>query len=177
MLSPQNCTVTQMLCCNRSSKLFFSPYSAIPEHYISFCFSGEILIVVSRLLKASIKIHLEFQLRIISFLKKLLRKSHQKRFVRVVCEGLRDSWTSRLPGTAVKTDVTVGMVGFVKSVKVVGVLDGLMEALDISEAGPEGVPAWSVESEVLSTPVFSWRKRFRLNLARAFWNQTWNSLI
>lgn len=47
------------------------------------------------------------------------------------------------------------MVGLVKSVKVVGVLDGLMEALDISEAGPDGVPAWSVESEVLSTPVFS----------------------
>uniref|UniRef100_A0ACB8EZK3 Uncharacterized protein n=1 Tax=Sphaerodactylus townsendi TaxID=933632 RepID=A0ACB8EZK3_9SAUR len=91
-----------------------------------------------------------------SFFKEIiLRKSHQKRFVRVVCEGLLDSWTSRLPGTDVKTEVTDGILGLVKSVKVVGVLEGLMEALEISEAGPDGVPAWSVESDVLSTPVFS----------------------
>lgn len=48
------------------------------------------------------------------------------------------------------------MVGFVRSVRVVGVLDGLMEAFEISEAGPEGVPPGRVEpSEALSTPVFS----------------------
>lgn len=81
---------------------------------------------------------------------------HQKRLVRVVCEGLRHSWTSRLPGTEVSTEVTVGMVGLVRSVSVVGVLDGLIEALEISEAGPDGVPPGKVEpSEALSTPVFS----------------------
>lgn len=98
---------------------------------------------------------------------------HQKRLVSVVCEGLWHSWTSKLPCTEVSTEVTVGMVGFVKSVRVVGVLEGLMDALDISEAGPDGVPACSVEpSDALSTPVLSCRKRFLLNLARAFWNQT-----
>lgn len=98
---------------------------------------------------------------------------HQKRLVSVVCDGLRHSWTSILPCTEVSTDVTVGIVGFVKSVRVVGVLEGLMDALDISEAGPDGVPACSVEpSDALSTPVLSCRKRFLLNLARAFWNQT-----
>lgn len=98
---------------------------------------------------------------------------HQKRLVKVLCDGLRHSWTSRLPGTEVSTEVTVGIVGFVRSVRVVGVLDGLMEALEISEAGPDGVPPGMVDpSEALSTPVFSWRRRFRLNLARAFWNQT-----
>lgn len=91
----------------------------------------------------------------------------------MVCDGLRASWTSRLPGTDVKTGVTEGILGLVKSVRVVGVLEGLVEALEISEAGPDGVPACSVESDALSTPVFSWRKRFRLNLARAFWNHTW----
>lgn len=91
----------------------------------------------------------------------------------MVCDGLRHSWTSILPCTEVSTEVTVGMVGFVKSVRVVGVLEGLMDALDISEAGPDGVPACSVEpSDALSTPVLSCRKRFLLNLARAFWNQT-----
>lgn len=98
---------------------------------------------------------------------------HQKRLVSVVCDGLRHSWTSMPPGTEVSTEVTVGMVGLVKSVRVVGVLDGLMEALEISEAGPDGVPPCSVEpSEALSTPVLSCRSRFLLNLARAFWNQT-----
>lgn len=64
-------------------------------------------------------------------------------------------------------------MGLVKSVRVVGVLEGLMEALEISEAGPEGVPPCSVEpSDALSTPVLSCRSRFLLNLARAFWNQT-----
>lgn len=78
-----------------------------------------------------------------------------------------------LPDTEVNTEVTVGMVGLVRSVRVVGVLEGLMEALEISEAGPEGVPPCRVEpSEVLSTPVFSCLSRFRRNLARAFWNQT-----
>lgn len=75
-----------------------------------------------------------------------------------------------LPDTEVNTEVTVGMVGLVRSVRVVGVLEGLIEA---SEAGPEGVPPCRVEpSEVLSTPVFSCLIRFRRNLARAFWNQT-----
>lgn len=98
---------------------------------------------------------------------------HQKRLVRVVCEGLRHSWTSMPPGTEVRTEVTVGIVGLVKSVRVVGVLEGLMEALEISEAGPDGVPPCSVElSEALSTPVLSCLSRFLLNLARAFWNQT-----
>lgn len=91
----------------------------------------------------------------------------------MVCDGLRHSWTSMPPGTEVSTEVTVGMEGFVKSVRVVGVLEGLMEALEISEAGPEGVPPCIVEpSDALSTPVFSCRSRFLLNLARAFWNQT-----
>lgn len=89
-------------------------------------------------------------------------------------EGLRHSCTSRPPATALRTEVTVGMVGLVRSVRVVGVLDGLSDVLEISEAGPEGVPPCSAEpSEPLSTPVFSCRKRFRRNLARAFWNQTW----
>lgn len=93
----------------------------------------------------------------------------QKRLVSVVCEGLRHSWTSMPPGTEVSTEVTVGMVGLVKSVRVVGVVEGLMEALEISDAGPEGVPPCSVEpSEALSTPVLSCRSKFLLNLARAF---------
>lgn len=104
------------------------------------------------------------------------RSDHQNRLVSVVCDGLLHSWTSMPPGTEVRTEVTVGMVGLVKSVRVVGVLEGLMEALEISEAGPEGVPPCSVEpSDVLSTPVVSWRRRFLRNLARAFWNQTWNN--
>lgn len=91
----------------------------------------------------------------------------------MVCDGLRHSWPSMPPGTEVSTEVTVGMVGLVKSVKVVGVLDGLMEALEISDAGPDGVPPGSAEpSDALSTPVLSCRSRFLLNLARAFWNQT-----
>lgn len=98
---------------------------------------------------------------------------HQNRLVSVVCDGLRHSWTSMPPGTELSTEVTVGMVGLVKSVRVVGVLEGLMEALEISEAGPDGVPPCSVEpSDALSTPVLSCRSRFLLNLARAFWNQT-----
>lgn len=102
--------------------------------------------------------------------------NHQNRLVSVVCDGLLHSWTSMPPGTEVSTEVTVGMVGLVKSVRVVGVLEGLMEALEISEAGPEGVPPCSVDpSDVLSTPVVSCRRRFLLNLARAFWNQTWNN--
>lgn len=77
------------------------------------------------------------------------------------------------PGTEVSTEVTAGIVGLVKSVRVVGVLEGLMEALDISEAGPDGVPPCSVEpSDALSTPELSCRNRFLLNFARAFWNQT-----
>lgn len=103
---------------------------------------------------------------------------HQKRLVSVVCDGLLHSWTSMLPGTEVSTEVTVGMVGLVKSVRVVGVLEGLMEALEISEAGPDGVPPCSVEpSDALSTPVLSCRSRFRLNLARAFWNHTCGKIM
>lgn len=103
---------------------------------------------------------------------------YQKRLVSVVCDGLRHSWTSMLPGTEVSTEVTVGMVGLVKSVRVVGVLEGLMEALEISEAGPDGVPPCSVEpSDALSTPVLSCRSRFLLNLARAFWNHTCRWMI
>lgn len=99
--------------------------------------------------------------------------NHQKRLVRVVCEGLLHSWTSMPPGTEVRTEVTVGIVGLVKSVRVVGVLEGLIEVFEISEAGPDGVPPCSVElSEALSTPVLSCLSRFLLNLARAFWNQT-----
>lgn len=63
---------------------------------------------------------------------------------------------SKLPGTEVSTEVTVGIVGLVRSVRVVGVLDGLMEALEISETGPDGVPPGRVDpSEALSTPVLS----------------------
>lgn len=103
---------------------------------------------------------------------------HQNRLVSVVCDGLRHSWTSMPLGTEVSTEVTVGMVGLVKSVRVVGVLEGLMEALEISEAGPDGVPPCSVEpSDALSTPVLSCRSRFLLNLARAFWNQTCGNKI
>lgn len=87
--------------------------------------------------------------------------------------GLRESGASRLPGTDVKTDVTVGIEGLVKSVNVVEVLEGLREALEISDAGPDGVPACSdVPSDALSPPAFSCRKRFLRNFALAFWNHT-----
>lgn len=77
------------------------------------------------------------------------------------------------PGTVVSTEVTAGIVGLVRSVRVVGVLEGLMEALDISEAGPDGVPHCSVDpSDALSTQEPSCRSRFLRNFARAFWNQT-----
>lgn len=98
---------------------------------------------------------------------------YQKRLVSVVCDGLRHSWTSMPPGTVVSTEVTAGIVGLVRSVRVVGVLEGLMEALDISEAGPDGVPHCSVDpSDALSTQEPSCRSRFLRNFARAFWNQT-----
>ncbi len=85
-----------------------------------------------------------------------VQSEYQKRLVKVLCDGLRHSWMSRLPGTEVSTEVTVGIVGLVRSVRVVGVLDGLMEALEISEAGPDGVPPGRVDpSEALSTPVLS----------------------
>lgn len=74
----------------------------------------------------------------------------------MVCEGLLHSRTSKVPGTEVSTEVTVGMVGLVRSVSVVGVLDGLIEAFEISDAGPDGVPPARVDpSEALSTPLFS----------------------
>lgn len=77
------------------------------------------------------------------------------------------------PGTVVSTEVTAGIVGLVRSVRVVGVLEGLMEALDISEAGPDGVPHCSVDpSDALSTQEPSCRSRFLRNFARAFWNHT-----
>lgn len=91
----------------------------------------------------------------------------------MVCEGLLHSRTSKVLVTEVSTEVMVCMVGLVRSVSVVGVLDGLKEAFEISDAGPDGVPPARVEpSETLSTPLFSWRRRFRRNLALAFWNQT-----
>ena len=68
---------------------------------------------------------------------------------------------------------TEGIEGLVRSIRVVGVLDLLMEALESSDGGPEGDPSNRVESpDAMSPPVLSWRRRFRLNLARAFWNQT-----
>ena len=98
---------------------------------------------------------------------------YQKRLVRVVCEGLRHSCTSMGPPPS--TEVTVGMVGLVRSVSVVGVLDGgLMEPLEMSETGPDGVPPAITEpSDALSPLPLSWRSRFRRNLALAFWNHTW----
>lgn len=74
----------------------------------------------------------------------------------MVCEGLRHSRISKVLGTEVSTEVTVGMVGLVRSVNVVGVLDGLIEAFEISDVGPDGVPPARVDpSEALSTPLFS----------------------
>lgn len=128
-----------------------------PEQSVPFCFQERPYAVASPAVKSLyLKKYTWNSTKDNFFFKEIIGgKSHQKRFVSVVCEGLRDSWTSRLPGTDVKTEVTEGILGLVKSVKVVGVLEGLMEALEISEVGPEGVPAWSVESEALSTPVFS----------------------
>lgn len=95
--------------------------------------------------------------------------ANQKRLVKVVWVGLWHSLASMPLGTEVRTDVTVGMVGLVKSVKVVGVLEGLIEALEISEAGPEGVPPCNMEpSDILSMQELSCRRMFLLNLARAF---------
>lgn len=86
----------------------------------------------------------------------IISDKHQKRLVSVVCEGLRHSCTSRVPGTEVSTELTVGIVGLVRSVSVVGVLEGLIEVFEISDAGPDGVPPAKVDpSETLSTPLFS----------------------
>lgn len=80
------------------------------------------------------------------------------------------------PGTVVSMGLTEGTEGLVRSVRVV--LEGLMEALESSDGGPEGDPPGKVEpSDTLSTPVLSWRSRFRRNLARAFWNQTCGETI
>lgn len=58
------------------------------------------------------------------------------------------------------------IVGLVRSVKVVAVPGGLRAPLSAEGgAGSDGPSA-------LSTPPFSCRKRFLLNLALAFWNQT-----
>lgn len=80
---------------------------------------------------------------------------------------------SKVPGKEVSTEVTVGMVGLVRSVSVVGVVDGLIDAFEISDAGPDGVPPARVDpSEALSVTLFSCRRRFLRNLALAFWNHT-----
>lgn len=74
----------------------------------------------------------------------------------MVCEGLLHSCTSKVPVTVVSTEVMVGMLGLVRSVSVVGVVDGLKEAFEISDPGPDGVPPARVDpSEALSTPLFS----------------------
>lgn len=87
----------------------------------------------------------------------------------MVWDGLMESWGSRPPGTAVRTGLTLGMEGLVRSVRAEGVLEGLMEQLDSSDGGPEGEPPGRVDpSDTLSMPPLSWRSRFRLNLARAF---------
>lgn len=57
-------------------------------------------------------------------------------------------------------------VGLVRSVKVVVVPGGVRAPLSAEGGAGSDVPS------ALSTPPFSCRKRFLLNLARAFWNQT-----
>ena len=64
------------------------------------------------------------------------------------------------------TDVTTVIVGLVRSVKVVAVPGGVRAPLSAEGGAGSDVPS------ALSTPPFSCRKRFLLNLARAFWNQT-----
>lgn len=64
------------------------------------------------------------------------------------------------------TDVTTVTVGLVRSVKVVAVPGGVRAPLSAEGGAGSDVPS------ALSTPPFSCRKRFLLNLARAFWNQT-----
>ena len=77
------------------------------------------------------------------------------------------------PLTAVSMGFTEDIEGLLRSVRVVRELEGLMEPLESSDGGPEGDPSNRVESpDAMSPPVLSWRRRFRLNLARAFWNQT-----
>ena len=60
-----------------------------------------------------------------------------------------------MPGTEVKTDVTVGRVGLVKSVRVVGVLEGLSEAL-VSSGLPQRQGLWVQQTWVWHKP--AWRK-------------------
>lgn len=83
-------------------------------------------------------------------------------FVKVVCEGLAESWLSMLE----VTDDTTVIVGLVRSVKVVAVPGGVRAPLSAEGGAGSDVPS------ALSTPPFSCRKRFLLNLALAFWNQT-----
>lgn len=76
----------------------------------------------------------------------------------MVWEGLilMESWGSMLPGTAVSRGLTDGIEGLVRSVRVVWVLEGLIEALESSEWGPEGDPPGRVDpSDTLSIPVLS----------------------
>lgn len=82
--------------------------------------------------------------------------------MRVVWEGLPDSWLSMFGVTEAPT-----------------LREGLVRS-DNVDAGPVGVSAaLSVDAgalregpSTLSPPPFSCRKRFLLNFARAFWNQT-----
>lgn len=64
------------------------------------------------------------------------------------------------------TAVSTVIEGLVRSVKVVAVPGGLSAPLSAEGGAGSDVPS------ALSTPPFSCRKRFLLNLARAFWNQT-----
>lgn len=64
------------------------------------------------------------------------------------------------------TAVTTVREGLGRSVKVVAVPGGLSAPLSAEGGAGSDVPS------ALSTPPFSCRKRFLLNLARAFWNQT-----
>ena len=79
----------------------------------------------------------------------------------MVCDGLPESWLSRLE----VTEVTTVIEGFVSSVSVAALEGGVMAPLSDEGGGREAPSA-------LSTPPFSCRKTFLLNLALAFWNQT-----
>ena len=79
----------------------------------------------------------------------------------MVCDGLPESWLSRLE----VTEVTTVIEGLVSSVSVAALVGGVMAPLSDEGGGSEAPSA-------LSTPPFSCRKTFLLNLALAFWNQT-----
>lgn len=70
--------------------------------------------------------------------------------------------------TEVKRDVTVGRVGARHVCEGGGRAGGAERGVGQLRGRPDGVPVCSAASVALSMPVFSCRKRLRLNLAREF---------